>query len=92
MNNLKTVNDNAGVAPVQVDQKIIDLVKLGKDSFQEIDITGVTMPITKYNFIVKDVKRLATVIIRRNNGRNTKSGMRRFCTGIPAQSYITHNG
>ena len=29
---------------------------LGKDSFQEIDITGVTMPITKYNFIVKDVK------------------------------------
>ena len=37
---------------------------LGKDSFQEIDITGVTMPITKYNFIVKDVKRLATVIRR----------------------------
>ena len=26
---------------------------LGKDSFQEIDILGVTMPITKYNFIVK---------------------------------------
>ena len=37
---------------------------LGKDSFQEIDITGVTMPITKYNFIVKDVNRLATVIRR----------------------------
>lgn len=37
---------------------------LGKDSFQEIDITGVTMPITKYNFIVKDVSRLATVIRR----------------------------
>ena len=37
---------------------------LGKDSFQEIDITGVTMPITKYNFIVKDVKRLAKVIRR----------------------------
>ena len=37
---------------------------LGKDSFQEIDITGVTMPITKHNFIVKDVKRLATVIRR----------------------------
>ena len=37
---------------------------LGKDSFQEIDIAGVTMPITKYNFIVKDVNRLA-VIIRR---------------------------
>ena len=37
---------------------------LGKDSFQEIDMTGVTMPITKYNFIVKDVNRLATVIRR----------------------------
>ena len=37
---------------------------LGKDSFQEIDITGVTMPITKYNFIVKDMNRLAKVIRR----------------------------
>ncbi len=37
---------------------------LGKDSFQEIDITGVTMPITKYNFIVKDVAKLAQVIRR----------------------------
>ena len=35
---------------------------LGKDSFQEIDITGVTMPITKHNFMVKDVKDLASVI------------------------------
>ena len=32
---------------------------LGKDSFQEIDIAGVTMPITKHNFIVKDVSTLA---------------------------------
>ncbi len=37
---------------------------LGKDSFQEIDILGVTMPITKYNFIVKDVTKLAGVIRR----------------------------
>lgn len=37
---------------------------LGKDSFQEIDITGVTMPITKYNFIVKDVTKLAGVMRR----------------------------
>ena len=37
---------------------------LGKDSFQEVDITGVTMPITKYNFIVKDVAKLARVIRR----------------------------
>ena len=37
---------------------------LGKDSFQEIDITGITTPITKHNFIVKDVKNLAAVIRR----------------------------
>ena len=35
---------------------------LGKDSFQEIDITGVTMPITKHNFMVMDVKDLAKTI------------------------------
>ena len=35
---------------------------LGKDSFQEIDITGITMPITKYNFIVKNVNDLARTI------------------------------
>ena len=35
---------------------------LGKDSFQEIDIAGVTMPITKHNYIVKDVKDLADTI------------------------------
>lgn len=35
---------------------------LGKDSFQEIDIVGVTLPITKHNFIVKDVNKLAGVI------------------------------
>ena len=37
---------------------------LGKDSFQEIDITGITMPITKHNFIVKDVTKLADTIRR----------------------------
>lgn len=37
-------------------------LQLGKDSFQEIDITGVTMPITKHNFIVRDVKDLADII------------------------------
>lgn len=35
---------------------------LGRDSFQEVDITGVTMPITKHNYIVKDVKDLANII------------------------------
>ena len=37
---------------------------LGKDSFQEVDIAGITMPITKHNFIVKDVNRLADTIRR----------------------------
>jgi len=35
---------------------------LGKDSFQEVDISGITMPITKHNYIVKDVRNLAFVI------------------------------
>lgn len=35
---------------------------LGKDSFQEVDITGITMPITKHNYIVKDVKELQSII------------------------------
>lgn len=37
---------------------------LGKDSFQEIDIAGITMPITKHNYIVKDVSQLADKIRR----------------------------
>ena len=45
---------------------------LGKDSFQEIDIVGVTLPITKHNFIVKDVNKLADVI--RNAFRIAKEG------------------
>lgn len=35
---------------------------LGKDSFQEIDIKGITMPITKHNYIVKDIEDLAPTI------------------------------
>ena len=42
----------------------VALPLLGKDSFQEIDIAGITMPITKHNFIVKDVKDLAETIRR----------------------------
>ena len=37
---------------------------LGKDSFQEVDISGITLPITKHNFIVKDVHDLADTIRR----------------------------
>lgn len=35
---------------------------LGRDSFQEIDITGITLPITKHNYLVKDIKKLPSVI------------------------------
>ncbi|KWZ79120.1 biosynthetic-type acetolactate synthase large subunit [Anaerococcus tetradius] len=46
---------------------------LGKDSFQEIDIVGITMPITKHNFIVRDIKDLQDTIRRAfliaNSGR-----------------------
>lgn len=40
----------------------VPLSSLGKDSFQEVDITGVTMPITKHNFMVKDVTELAPTL------------------------------
>lgn len=42
----------------------VTLPLLGKDSFQEVDIAGVTMPITKHSFIVKDVNDLADVMRR----------------------------
>ena len=45
---------------------------LGKDSFQEIDIVGVTMPITKHNYIVKEIEDLADTI--RDAFRIAKSG------------------
>lgn len=35
---------------------------LGRDSFQEVDIVGITMPVTKHNFIVKDVTELADTL------------------------------
>lgn len=36
--------------------------QLGKDSFQEVDIQGITMPVTKHNFMVKDIHQLADVL------------------------------
>ena len=45
---------------------------IGRDSFQEIDITGVTLPITKHNYFVNDVTQLADVI--REAFRLAKSG------------------
>jgi len=38
------------------------LALLGKDSFQEVDITGITMPVTKHNYIVKDIRALADTL------------------------------
>ncbi len=40
----------------------VNLPLLGKDTFQEVDIAGITMPITKHGYIVKDVKDLAETI------------------------------
>lgn len=40
----------------------VNLPLLGKDSFQEVDIAGITMPITKHNYIVKDVNILAETL------------------------------
>ncbi|MGN0615044.1 biosynthetic-type acetolactate synthase large subunit [Ruminococcus flavefaciens] len=36
--------------------------QIGRDSFQEVDIVGITMPITKHNFIVKDINELADTL------------------------------
>ena len=40
----------------------VALTNLGRDSFQEVDIAGITMPITKHNYIVKDVAELADTV------------------------------
>lgn len=40
----------------------VGVALLGRDSFQEVDIAGITTPITKHNFIVKDVNDLAETI------------------------------
>jgi acetolactate synthase-1/2/3 large subunit len=50
----------------------VNLPLLGKDSFQEVDIAGVTMPITKHGYIVKDVNELADTL--RKAFRIAKSG------------------
>ncbi len=42
----------------------VSVNSLGKDSFQEVDIAGITMPVTKHSFIVKDITRLADTLRR----------------------------
>ena len=50
-----------------------------KRQFQEIDITGVTMPITKHNYIVKDITKLADTI--REAFRIAQERQTRSCSG-----------
>lgn len=77
----------------------VGLQYLGKDSFQEIDITGVTMPITKHNYIVKDVKELAETVRKAfwiaRKGRPgpvlidiTKDVTAALCEYEPAEPYV----
>ncbi len=42
----------------------VDKNKLGKDSFQEVDIDGITMPVTKHGYIIKDISELADTLRR----------------------------
>ena len=62
-------NLTTGIATAYIDSSPIVFITcnvssglIGKDSFQEIDITGITMPITKCNYLVRDVNQLADVI------------------------------
>ena len=54
---------------------------IGKDSFQEVDITGITMPITKCNYMVRDVTQLADIVREafcHRPGRQTRAGAHRY--------------
>ena len=42
----------------------VSVNSIGKDSFQEVDIFGITLPITKHNYLVKDIKELPGVMRR----------------------------
>ena len=53
---------------------------VGKDSFQEVDITGLSMPITKCNYLVRDVNQLADVSRVGINKINVDTDIRLACT------------
>ena len=62
-------NLTTGIATAYMDSSPIVFITcnvneglLGKDAFQEVDITGITMPITKTNYVVRDIKKLADII------------------------------
>ncbi|MCL5291332.1 MAG: biosynthetic-type acetolactate synthase large subunit [Actinobacteria bacterium] len=48
--------------PIVVFTAQVATTVIGTDAFQEADITGITLPITKHNFLVKDVRQLPTII------------------------------
>lgn len=66
----------------------VGLPYLGKDSFQEVDIAGVTMPITKHNYIVKDVNKLADTI---RSAFRIASGGRRGAVLVDITKDVTAN-
>jgi len=62
-------NLTTGIATAHMDSSPVVFIScnvaenlIGKDSFQEVDITGITMPITKSNYLVRDVNKLADVV------------------------------
>ncbi len=62
-------NLTTGIATAYMDSSPVVFIScnvadglIGKDSFQEVDLTGITMPITKCNYLVKDVNKLADII------------------------------
>ena len=62
-------NLTTGIATAYMDSSPVVFVTcnvsenlIGKDSFQEVDITGITMPITKCNYMVRDVNKLADIV------------------------------
>ena len=64
-----STNLTTGIATAYMDSSPVVFITcnvaeglIGKDSFQEVDITGITMPITKCNYIVRDVTKLADIV------------------------------
>lgn len=62
-------NITTGIATAYMDSSPVVFIScnvsedlIGKDSFQEVDITGITMPITKCNYMVKNVDELADIV------------------------------
>ncbi len=48
--------------PIVVITGQVPTAQIGTDSFQEVDITGITMPITKHNYLLKDPQKLPTIV------------------------------